>query len=224
MFTGPVLFEDRADAGRRLAQAVAAEAPPEPLIMALPRGGVPVAFEIAMHLHAPLEVLIVRKIGAPGHQEFGLGALVDGEEAELVLNREAVRLVRPPRGYLAAETERQRAEIARRRILYLGDREPLSPKDRNVVLVDDGIATGGTIRAAIEALRRAGVRSLLLAVPVAPASAIARLRSSVDRIVCLSTPAFFRAVGLHYRDFEQTSDAEVMALISKARTGGDGGA
>ncbi|KOF15711.1 phosphoribosyltransferase [Ensifer adhaerens] len=223
MFTGPVLFEDRADAGRRLAQAVAAEAPPEPLIMALPRGGVPVAFEIAMHLHAPLEVLIVRKIGAPGHQEFGLGALVDGEEAELVLNREAVRLVRPPRGYLAAETERQRAEIARRRILYLGDREPLSPKDRNVVLVDDGIATGGTIRAAIEALRRAGVRSLLLAVPVAPASAIARLRSSVDSIVCLSTPAFFRAVGLHYRDFEQTSDAEVMALISKARLddGGD---
>lgn len=223
MFTGPVLFEDRADAGRRLAQAVAAEAPPEPLIMALPRGGVPVAFEIAMHLHAPLEVLIVRKIGAPGHQEFGLGALVDGEEAELVLNREAVRLVRPPRGYLAAETERQRAEIARRRILYLGDREPLSPRDRNVVLVDDGIATGGTIRAAIEALRRAGVRSLLLAVPVAPASAIARLRSSVDSIVCLSTPAFFRAVGLHYRDFEQTSDAEVMALISKARLddGGD---
>lgn len=223
MFTGPVLFEDRADAGRRLAEAVAAEAPPEPLIMALPRGGVPVAFEIAMHLHAPLEVLIVRKIGAPGHQEFGLGALVDGEEAELVLNREAVRLVRPPRGYLAAETERQRAEIARRRILYLGDREPLSPRDRNVVLVDDGIATGGTIRAAIEALRRAGVRSLLLAVPVAPASAIARLRSSVDGIVCLSTPAFFRAVGLHYRDFEQTSDAEVMALISKARLddGGD---
>lgn len=222
MFTGPVLFEDRADAGRRLAQAVAAEAPPEPLIMALPRGGVPVAFEIAMHLHAPLEVLIVRKIGAPGHQEFGLGALVDGEEAELVLNREAVRLVRPPRGYLAAETERQRAEIARRRILYLGDREPLSPRDRNVVLVDDGIATGGTIRAAIEALRRAGVRSLLLAVPVAPASAIARLRSSVDSIVCLSTPAFFRAVGLHYRDFEQTSDAEVMALLRKARLG-DGG-
>lgn len=219
MFTGPVFFEDRADAGRRLALAVAASVPSAPLVMALPRGGVPVAFEIALHLDAPLEVLIVRKIGAPGHQEFGLGALVDGEEAELVLNREAVRLVRPARGYIAAEAERQRAEIARRRVLYLGDREPLSPKGRNVVLVDDGIATGGTIRAAIQALRRADVRSLLLAVPVAPASAIASLRPSVEAIVCLSTPAFFRAVGLHYRDFEQTSDAEVMALLRKARHG-----
>ncbi|OOG73468.1 phosphoribosyltransferase [Sinorhizobium sp. A49] len=219
MFTGPVFFEDRADAGRRLALAVAAVVPPAPLVMALPRGGVPVAFEIAMHLDAPLEVLIVRKIGAPGHQEFGLGALVDGDEAELVLNPEAVRLVRPARDYIAAETERQREEIARRRVLYRGDREPLSPKGRNVVLVDDGIATGGTIRAAIQALRRAGVRSLLLAVPVAPASAIASLRPLVEAIVCLSTPAFFRAVGLHYRDFEQTSDAEVMALLRKARYG-----
>lgn len=219
MFTGPVFFEDRADAGRRLALAVAACAPPDPLVMALPRGGVPVAFEIARHLNAPLEVLIVRKIGAPGHQEFGLGALVDGEEAELVLNREAVRLVRPARGYIAAEAERQRAEIARRRMLYLGDREPLSPKGRNVVLVDDGIATGGTIRAAIQALRRADVRSLLVAVPVAPVSAIASLRPLVEAIVCLSTPAFFRAVGLHYRDFEQTSDAEVMALLRNSRHG-----
>lgn len=222
MFTAPAFFEDRADAGRRLAQAVAAKAPPQPLVMALPRGGVPVAFEIAMVLDAPLEVLIARKIGAPGHPEFGLGALVDGERAELVLNRETLRLVRPPRGYLAAETERQRAEMVRRRTLYLGDREPLSPVARNVVLVDDGIATGGTIRAAIQALRRSAVGSLMLAVPVAPASAIASLRSQVDGIVCLSTPAFFRAVGLHYRDFEQTSDTEVVTLLARARTGRSG--
>lgn len=217
MFSTPAFFEDRADAGRRLAQAVAAEAPLDPLIMALPRGGVPVAFEIAKVLDAPLEVLIARKIGAPGHPEFGLGALVDGEIAELVLNRETLRLVRPPRGYLAAETERQRAEITRRRALYCGDRLPLSPRGRNVVLVDDGIATGGTIRAAIQALRRSAVGSLMLAVPVAPVSAIASLRSQVDSIICLSTPPFFRAVGLHYRNFEQTSDAEVVTLLDRAR-------
>lgn len=217
MFSTPAFFEDRADAGRRLAAAVASEVLPEPLVMALPRGGVPVAFEIAIALGAPLEVLIARKIGAPGHPEFGLGALVDGQEERLVLNREAVRLVRPPRGYLAAEAERQRAEIARRRQLYLGERQPLSPRQRNVVLVDDGIATGGTIRAAIEALRLSDVGHLLLAVPVAPASAIASLRSKVDGIVCLSAPAFFRAVGLHYRDFEQTSDAEVITLLERAR-------
>lgn len=222
MFTAPTFFENRADAGRRLAQALAAAGPSDPLIMALPRGGVPVAFEVATRLAAPLEVLIVRKIGAPGHLEFGLGALVDGERAELVLNREALRLVKPKRDYIEAETERQRAEIARRRVLYLGDREPLSPRGRNVVLVDDGIATGGTIRAAIQALRRSGVHSLILAVPVAPASAIARLRPTVDCIICLSTPAFFRAVGLHYRDFEQTSDAEVIALLGAARANKSG--
>lgn len=223
MFTGTWLFEDRADAGRQLAQAVAGEALSDPLVMALPRGGVPVAYEIAIHIGAPLEILIVRKIGAPGHLEFGLGALVDGEEPELVLNREAMRLVRPPKGYVEAETERQRAEILRRRALYFGDRAPTSPKDRDVILVDDGIATGGTVRAAIRALRKAGARRLLLAVPVAPKGEIAELRNSVDRIICLATPSAFRAVGLHYRDFEQTTDEEVVALMNKANPSEDHG-
>ncbi|WDZ75243.1 phosphoribosyltransferase [Ensifer adhaerens] len=219
MFTGTWLFEDRADAGRQLAEVIEDETLVDPLVVALPRGGVPVAYEIAVRIGAPLDILIVRKIGAPGHAEFGLGALVDGEEPELVLNREAIRLVRPAKGYLEAETTRQHAEILRRRALYFGDREPISPRDRDVILVDDGIATGGTVRAAIRALRRAGPRRLILAVPVAPKSEITELHSSVDRIICLATPFAFRAVGLHYRDFEQTSDEEVIALMKKARPG-----
>lgn len=217
MFTGTWLFEDRADAGRQLAETIAGETLIDPLLVAPPRGGVPVAYEIAVRIGAPLDILIVRKIGAPGHAEFGLGALVDGEEPELVLNRQAIRLVRPAKGYLEAETQRQHAEILRRRTLYFGDRTPVSPRDRDVILVDDGIATGGTVRAAIRALRRASPRRLILAVPVAPKSEIAELRSSVDLVICLATPFAFRAVGLHYRDFEQTSDEEVIALMKKAR-------
>ncbi|MCY1743792.1 phosphoribosyltransferase [Ensifer sp. SL37] len=217
MFTATWLFEDRADAGRQLARAVEDKGLDDPLVMALPRGGVPVAYEIAVHIAAPLEILIVRKIGAPGHEEFGLGALVDGEEPELVLNRRAIRLVRPPKGYLEAETERQRAEILRRRTLYFGDRAPASARGRDVILVDDGIATGGTVRAAIKALRRTGAGRLVLAVPVAPKSELTELRSQVDRIVCLATPFAFRAVGLYYRNFEQTADEEVLALMEKAR-------
>ena len=222
MFTGTWLFENRADAGRQLAEAIEGETLTDPLVVALPRGGVPVAYEIAMRIGAPLDVLIVRKIGAPGHAEFGLGALVDGEEPELVLNRQAMRLVRPARGYVEAETERQRAEILRRRALYFGDRAPISPRDRDVILVDDGIATGGTVRAAIRALRRANPRRLILAVPVAPKGELADLRKSVDRVICLATPSAFRAVGLHYHDFEQTSDEEVIALMQKARREDEG--
>ncbi|NRQ15401.1 phosphoribosyltransferase [Ensifer sesbaniae] len=222
MFTGTWLFENRADAGRQLAESIADETLTDPLVMALPRGGVPVAYEIASRIGAPLDVLIVRKIGAPGHAEFGLGALVDGEEPELVLNRQAMRLVRPARGYVEAETERQRAEILRRRALYFGDRAPISPRDRDVILVDDGIATGGTVRAAIRALRRANPRRLILAVPVAPKGELADLRKSVDRVICLATPSAFRAVGLHYHDFEQTSDEEVIALMKKARREDEG--
>jgi predicted phosphoribosyltransferase len=216
VFTGAWIFEDRADAGRQLATVIEGEAFDDPVVMALPRGGVPVGYEIAVRIGAPLEILIVRKIGAPGHLEFGLGALVDGDVPELVLNREAIRLVHPPAGYVEAETERQHAEILRRRALYFGDSKPISPEGREVILVDDGIATGGTVRAAIKALGRMGVRRLVLAVPVAPKSELAVLKGSVDRIVCLATPFAFRAVGLHYRDFEQTSDEEVVALMRKA--------
>ncbi|WP_081158571.1 phosphoribosyltransferase [Ensifer aridi] len=217
MFYESLIFADRADAGRKLANAIQKEEFADPVVMALPRGGVPVAFEVAAILGAPLELLIVRKIGAPGHAEFGLGALVDGDEPELVLNAEAMRMVRPSEAYVAEETERQRAELRRRRALYLGDRPRISPKGRNIIIVDDGIATGGTAKAAVQALRQAGVAALMLAVPVAPPSAIASLRSKVDRIVCLATPEPFHAVSIYYDDFEQTTDAEVIALLKRAR-------
>ncbi|MBP1883285.1 phosphoribosyltransferase [Sinorhizobium mexicanum] len=209
-------FADRVDAGRKLARAIEREDFADPVVMALPRGGVPVAFEVAAHLGAPLELLIVRKIGAPGHAEFGLGALVDGEEPQLVLNDEAMRLVHPTEVYVHAETERQRLELTRRRALYVGDRPRVSPKGRNVIVVDDGIATGGTAKAAIQALRKEGAAALMLAVPVAPPSAVTSLSREVDRMVCLASPNPFHAVSIYYNDFDQTTDAEVVALLKEA--------
>lgn len=210
-------FSDRIDAGRRLGVAIAREGFADPLVMALPRGGVPVACEAAAILGAPLELLIVRKIGAPGHAEFGLGALVDGDEPQVVLNAEAMRLVKPSEAYLEAETARQRLELERRRRLYLGDRPRVSPEGRNVIIVDDGIATGGTVRAAVQALRKAGTAALMVAVPVAPPSAIASLRRQVERVICLATPHPFHAVSIYYDDFEQTTDAEVIALMRRVK-------
>jgi putative phosphoribosyl transferase len=189
----------------------------DPLVLALPRGGVPVAFEVARALGAELDLLLVRKIGAPGQEELGLGALVDGNEPEVVWNEDAIRLVRPSPDYLAAETQRQLREIERRRKRYFGDRPAAVAKDRTVIVVDDGIATGGTVRSALRALRRAGARRLILAVPVCPRDAVAALREEADEVVCLAQPEPFYAVGLHYGDFEQTSDDEVAALLEQAR-------
>lgn len=217
-----IVFADRTDAGRRLGHAIQKERFSDPLVMALPRGGVPVAFEVAKILGVPLELLIVRKIGAPGHPEYGLGALVDSDEPQVVLNAEAMRSVKPSESYVEAETERQRLELARRRALYLGSRTRRSPRGRNVIIVDDGIATGGTARAAAKALRQAGAAALMLAVPVAPASAVASLRDEVDRLVCLAIPNSFHAVSIYYEDFDQTTDAEVIALLRRARGEGEG--
>jgi putative phosphoribosyl transferase len=204
------VFTDRHDAGRRLAVAVAALRLAEPVILALPRGGVPVAHEVAKALRAPLDLLIVRKIGAPGHAEYGIGAVVDGDEPQVLLNDEAA----VSQDYLAAETRRQLAEIERRRVAYLGNRPPIPLSGRNVVVVDDGIATGGTVRAALRALRKTGAKSITLAVPVAPADAIASLREEADALICLATPDPFYAVSQHYADFEQISDEEVVRLLS----------
>ncbi|MEJ0094105.1 MAG: phosphoribosyltransferase [Methylocella sp.] len=206
-------FSDRREAGRRLARALAKFARSSPVILALPRGGVPVAFEVAKALHATLDLLIVRKIGAPGHEELGLGAVVDGSDPQIVMNEEAMRIVHPPPGYVEAEAQRQFQEIERRRRLYLGQRRAAPIKGRFVIVVDDGIATGGTIRAALKALRRAGAKRIVLAVPVAPRDTLDALRLEADEIVCLSTPEPFSAVGLHYADFKQTSDEEVIQLL-----------
>ena len=206
-------FRDRTDAGRQLAAAVKTLRHEDPLILALPRGGVPVAAEIAAALEAPMDLLFSRKIGAPGHAEYGLGAVVEGPEPQVVLNPEAMAYVRPPLGYVEEQTARELAEIARRRKAYLDGRPPPVVSGRTVILVDDGIATGGTVRAALQALRKGGAKRIVLAVPVAPAETLASLRPEADDIVCLLTPSPFFSVGEHYRDFTQVSDDAVRALL-----------
>jgi putative phosphoribosyl transferase len=211
------IFADRSDAGRQLAAEVAKLPLADPVVLALPRGGVPVACEVARLLHAPLDLLIVRKLGAPGHAEYGIGAVVDGSDPQVVFNDEAMALFQPSPDYIAAETARQLSEIERRRTAYLGDRPALPIKDREVVLVDDGIATGGTVRAALLALGKSGAKRIVLAVPVAPADTMASFGKEADDVVCLAIPDHFRAVSQQYEDFEQTSDEDVIRLLSTLR-------
>lgn len=209
-------FEDRRDAGRRLAAALMHLKAEKPVVLALPRGGVPVGYEVALALDAPLDVLLVRKIGAPGHPELGLGAVVDGQHPQRVLNDAVMRQVQPPPGYVDAEEQRQLKEIERRRELYCGDRPPVPVEGRTVIVVDDGIATGGTMKTALAALAQAGVKHLTFAVPVAPAEMVDDLCRDVPDGVCLVAPEYFRAVSLYYKDFAQTTDEEVVALLDSA--------
>jgi putative phosphoribosyl transferase len=188
----------------------------DPIVLALPRGGVPVAFEVAAALEAPLDVLFVRKIGVPWQPELALGAIVDGADPQLVYDERMAAALGIGRDYLERARTEQLAEIERRRQLYSGARPALPVKGRTVVAVDDGIATGATFRAALKALRKAGATRLVLATPVAPEDTLELLRPEVDEIVCLETPSPFFAIGEHYADFAQTSDAEVIALLREA--------
>jgi putative phosphoribosyl transferase len=177
---------------------------------------VPVAYEVAKALGAPLDLVLVRKIGAPFQPELAIGAVVDGERPELVLNRDLVEDYGIPESYLEKERERQLAEIERRRQLYLAGRPRAPVADRTAIVIDDGIATGATMEAALRATRKAGPRRLVLAVPVAPPDTIERLRGEVDEVVCLMMPAFLGAIGSFYRDFRQLEDEEVVQLLEQA--------
>lgn len=210
-------FRDRKEAGQRLSAALRRFAPADPVVLALPRGGVPVAFEVADALGAELDLLFVRKIGAPGYEELGIGAIVDGAHPQLVLNEDVMRQLAPSPEYLRAELRRQLAEIERRRTAYTGGMPPIELARRTVIIVDDGIATGGTIKAALKAVRKVHPTRLILAVPVAPRETIAELRSECDEVVCLAQPNPFYTVGAHYVDFTQTSDDEVIELLRRAR-------
>lgn len=208
---------DRRQAGRMLASRLMRFSELDPLILALPRGGVPVAFEVAKALNAELDLLMVRKLGAPGYAELGIGAVVDGAHPQLVLNEQVVRQLAPSPNYIRAEMQRQLTEIERRREGYLHGRPPVDVAGRTVIMVDDGIATGGTVRAGLRGIRKNNPKYLVLAVPVAPPDTVAALRGECDELVCLMMPEPFHAVGLHYADFTQTEDEEVTDLLREAK-------
>ena len=211
-------FANRAEAGRALAQRLT-ETPLEApiVVLALPRGGVPVAAEVARALGADLDLILVRKIGAPFQPELAVAAVVDGDPPEIVVDDETSALCGVDRHYIDAQAQSELREIERRRRVYLGSRTPVDVAGATVIVVDDGIATGTTMRAALRALRNRRPKRLVLAVPVAPPETLASLRSEVDEVVCLSRPSPFHAIGLHYTDFHQVSDDEVLAALNSAK-------
>ena len=213
-------FADRADAGRRLGRRLAGLDLHDPVVLALPRGGVPVAAEVARALKAPLDLIIVRKLGLPGHEELAAGALADGNPLVRVINAPVLHAAGLDEASLAPVVAQETAELARRRAVYLGDRPRASLAGRSAIVVDDGIATGATMRAALRAVRQAGPSQVVLAVPVAAGDTLARLAAEADSIVCLAVPEPFVAVGMYYADFGQTSDAAVAAALAEAAAAG----
>jgi putative phosphoribosyl transferase len=212
----PVMFEDRADAGRQLASRLTRFRDRQPVVLALPRGGVPVGFEIAKALHAPLDIVLVRKIGVPWQPELAIGAVADGQPPEIVLNDEIIDRLGIDEDSIAQEATKQINEISRRRAIYLRGRTPIALDGRTAIVVDDGIATGATMRAALKSVRRRSPRRVMLAVPVAAPPTIEALRGLVDDTICLSAPEDLGAIGLHYSDFDQVSDSQVIGFLDTA--------
>jgi len=209
------LFENRTDAGRALAAKVKAKVRDrDVLVLALPRGGVPVAFEVARALQAPLDVFLVRKLGMPGEEELAIGAIASG--GVRVLNRDLIRYLRVPDAVIEEVTARERLELERRERSYREGRPPLVVTGRTVVLVDDGLATGASMLAAARALREQHAGEIIIAVPVAARQTCNEFRKEVDEIICAATPDPFNAVGIWYEDFSQTTDEEVRALLEQA--------
>jgi predicted phosphoribosyltransferase len=205
------MFEDRVDAGTQLAAALAVYAGDDVVVLGIPRGGVVVGYEVARRLDARLDVLVPRKLRAPSNPELAIGAVT--EDGTVQLNARLVAYLDVPQRYLDAECARQRREIQRRVARYRGDAPFPTLTDRVVIVVDDGIATGSTIRAALASIRTHAPRAVVLAVPVAPPATISELARDADRVVCLATPEPFFAIGQFYRAFPQTSDAEVTRLL-----------
>jgi len=211
------LFADRREAGTALGKALLALRLPGPiLVLALPRGGVPVGAAIARVLHAPLGLLLVRKIGAPGQPELAVAAVAEGTPPEIVIDAEVQALTGADARYIEATAQRELIEIARRQQVYRQGRGAPDVAGRTVIVVDDGIATGSTMRAALKAVRRQRPALLVMAVPVAAADTLRAMRNEADHVVCLAQPSPFHAVGLHYADFHQVDDDEVLAALQDA--------
>ncbi|WP_374383762.1 phosphoribosyltransferase [Dongia sp.] len=209
-------FADRSEAGRRLGVRLKAKGFEKPIVYALPRGGLPVGFEVAKMLKCPLDIVLVRKIRAPFQPELALGAVVDGRPPEIVLNDFATQL-QPSKEAIDAAARLELQELARRRAIYLAGRPTEPAKGRTAIVVDDGLATGATARAALRAMRRQEPKRLILAIPVAAVGSLRDLSREADEIICLEQPEDFDAVGAYYLDFTQLSDAEAVEILSKAR-------
>ena len=209
-------FADRAEAGQALAWDVARREYENPVVLALPRGGVPIGIALVRELKAPMDLIMVRKIGVPRQPELAAAAVVNGDEPRIVRNEDVIRATGLGADDIERLASRQLEEIQRRRKIYLDDRATVPVQGRTAIVVDDGIATGATMRAALLAVRQRQPARLVLAVPVAPADTIAALRHEVDEVICLLEPEPFIAIGAHYRDFSQTSDDEVVRLMAEA--------
>jgi predicted phosphoribosyltransferase len=211
-------FTDRSEAGRKLAAALAGYKDQQPVVLALPRGGVPVAAEVAAALAAPLDLILVRKIGVPSQPELAMGAVADGAAPLVVRNEDVIRLAGIADSEFQAVCDSELAEIARRQRSYLGDRERVEVAGHTAIVIDDGVATGATTRAALRATRMRNPKRLVLAVPVAPTDHLDELRADADDVVCLEDHRLFGAIGFYYRDFRQISDQEVIETLRRFPT------
>ena len=209
-----MVFHDRVDAGKKLADKLSQYRSKDVVVLAIPRGGVVVGFEVAGDLGAPLSVIIPRKIGAPGNPELAIGAVT--EEGDTYIDSIIVKSLGVTQSYIDEVKQLEVEEIKRRMKTYLGDRQRPELKGKTVILVDDGIATGATMKAAIRTLRRHGPAEVIVAVPVAPPETVESLKELADSVVCLETPSFFYAIGQFYREFDQVGDAEVIRLLRLA--------
>lgn len=208
-------FENRSEAGQKLGDALSSYKGQHPVILALPRGGVPVAAEVAAALEAPLDLILVRKIGVPSQPELAMGAVVDGGAPIVVRNEDVIRSEGIDEAQFKAVCDGELTEIERRRKRYLGSRERVNVTDRITIVIDDGIATGATTRAALRATRMRNPKKLILAVPVAPSESIVAMREEADEVVCLEDHGFFGAISFYYEEFQQVSDEEVIEILAR---------
>lgn len=211
------IFETRTTAGQALAKRLVENNYADPVILALPRGGLPVAIEVVRALRAPMDLVMVRKIGAPGQHELAVGAVINGEDPQFVVNEHVARAFGLSRAEIQKLAEPELEEIRRRRAVYFQGLPQVSVKGCTAIVVDDGIATGATMRASLIAIRRRAPARIVLAVPVAPADTLAEMRKDVDEVICLETPDPFWAIGAHYENFSQTSDDDVIRLLQEAK-------